>query len=280
MHQDNKVIKTGIVFSGGIAKGAYQIGFCRALEEHDRFKISAVSSASIGTLNGYALSVGKINEAEDLWKSVDTQGYKQIYDKIFKRKIIYDLIEKIYSENDKMDIPTYSVFWIPSTIKPKYLQLNKLDCKNRADFLKASISFPPVMKPVIINEEKFYDGAIIDNTPITPLLSHKLDLIISIQFDGYIPVCKPYEVSCPILFINLQNKCCISDSFHLDKTAVENMIDYGYEIGSNTLSLIEDKYSDHESFMKLISYYNSQLKENPISGDYFVRRINRISRLL
>lgn len=58
------------------------------------------------------------------------------------------------------------------------------------------------------------------------------------------------------------------------------MIDYGYTVGENTLTLIEKNYRDYESFLKFISYYNSQLKENPISGDYLVRRINRISKRL
>lgn len=273
-------IKTGIVFSGGIAKGAYQIGFCKALENHNFIQILAISSASIGVLNGYALSVGKISEAEDLWKNVNIKGYKQIYNKIFKSKLIYDLIEELHSESDKLNITLYSSFWTPPTIKPKYISLKSLDGKSRLDYLKASVSLPPIMKPVIIDDVKFYDGAIVDNTPISPLSVFKLDLIICIQFDGYIPAFKSNEISCPILFLNLQNKCCISDSFHLDKTQIESMIDYGYTVGENTLTLIEKNYRDYESFLKFISYYNSQLKENPISGDYLVRRINRISKRL
>ena len=279
MHQKDR-IRTGIVFSGGIAKGAYQIGFCRAFMEYPSFQLSAVSAASVGTLNGYALSSGKLSLAEKLWRNINTKSFREIYDKVFRHSLVFELIEKICSESDHLNVPFYSVFWVPNSLRPKYIQFNQLDRKSRLDFLKASISLPPVMKPVEIDGVKFYDGAIVDNTPLNPLFPHQLDFIISIQFDGYIPAQEQQGSSCPILFLNLQNYTGFYDSFHLAQNEVEAMMEYGYTAGSRVLSRLEQNFREYGTFSHLIADYNSTLKENPVSGDYIFRRVNRLSKRL
>lgn len=47
----NQLLKTGLVLSGGGAKGAYHVGVIKALHELD-VQIDAISGASIGALNG------------------------------------------------------------------------------------------------------------------------------------------------------------------------------------------------------------------------------------
>ena len=50
-------MKIGLVLAGGIAKGAYQAGFIKALKEElgDSNEIVAISCASIGFFGAYAL---------------------------------------------------------------------------------------------------------------------------------------------------------------------------------------------------------------------------------
>jgi len=64
-------IKTGLVFSGGGGKGAYEIGAWKALREFgiDRM-VSAVSGASVGGLNGALFVQGDHEAGEKLWKSI------------------------------------------------------------------------------------------------------------------------------------------------------------------------------------------------------------------
>ena len=55
--------KTGLVLSGGGAKGAYQAGVLRALAEHN-IQIDGVAGASIGALNGAIVAASpNLNEA-------------------------------------------------------------------------------------------------------------------------------------------------------------------------------------------------------------------------
>lgn len=67
-------IKVGLVLSGGGAKGAYQVGVLRALQELG-MQIDMVSGASIGALNGGILAsaptlVEGIKRIENLWNTL------------------------------------------------------------------------------------------------------------------------------------------------------------------------------------------------------------------
>ncbi|MBQ1785747.1 MAG: patatin-like phospholipase family protein, partial [Turicibacter sp.] len=58
----------GLVFCGGGAKGAYQVGVIRVLEEFGLCdKVQAISGASIGGINGALFLQFTPEEIEDFW---------------------------------------------------------------------------------------------------------------------------------------------------------------------------------------------------------------------
>ena len=57
--------KRALVLAGGGAKGSYQIGVWRALQERDRTP-DIITGESVGSLDGRQVEVGKIQEAEYL----------------------------------------------------------------------------------------------------------------------------------------------------------------------------------------------------------------------
>lgn len=67
-------MKVGLVLSGGGAKGAYQVGVLKALQEYG-IRIDVISGASIGALNGAilcaapSLDIG-IERLEEVWKKL------------------------------------------------------------------------------------------------------------------------------------------------------------------------------------------------------------------
>ena len=63
-----KFNKLGLVFSGGGAKGAYQIGVWKALKELGIDKqVKAISGTSVGALNAALFCQGNYEAAEELW---------------------------------------------------------------------------------------------------------------------------------------------------------------------------------------------------------------------
>ena len=59
----------GIVLEGGGARGAYQVGVWRALEEGG-VRIKGISGASVGALNGALMCQKDLKKAERLWSSI------------------------------------------------------------------------------------------------------------------------------------------------------------------------------------------------------------------
>ncbi|MBO4404859.1 MAG: patatin-like phospholipase family protein [Treponema sp.] len=60
----------GLVFSGGGAKGAYQIGVWRALDEfHLSERVGVVSGTSVGSLNAALFACGDWENARKLWEN-------------------------------------------------------------------------------------------------------------------------------------------------------------------------------------------------------------------
>ena len=69
--------KCALVLAGGGAKGSYQIGVWRALQELD-WTPDIITGASVGTLNGCLFTMGKIQEAEDLWRSLEIHDVLEV----------------------------------------------------------------------------------------------------------------------------------------------------------------------------------------------------------
>ena len=60
-------MKIGLILSGGIAKGAYQVGVLRAVEEFFSLdEISYISAASVGALNAAAYAAGETKTADTI----------------------------------------------------------------------------------------------------------------------------------------------------------------------------------------------------------------------
>lgn len=86
----SNLLKTGLVLSGGGAKGAYHVGVLKALDELD-IKVDAISGASIGALNGAILA-----SADSL-----RQGYEHL------NAVWQELAQKSPISLGKFPIPAY-----------------------------------------------------------------------------------------------------------------------------------------------------------------------------
>lgn len=79
VRDQNKDHRCGIVFSGGGAKGAYQIGAWKYLHEQelDR-KINGVAGASVGALNSLLFAQGDFDKALEVWMSIHTEDLTRV----------------------------------------------------------------------------------------------------------------------------------------------------------------------------------------------------------
>ena len=74
----------GLVFDGGGARGAYQIGAWKALVEAG-VKINAVAGTSVGALNGALVCMGDVEKAEDIWSKMTFSTVMDVDDEWMER---------------------------------------------------------------------------------------------------------------------------------------------------------------------------------------------------
>ncbi|MCK5388696.1 MAG: patatin-like phospholipase family protein [Candidatus Izimaplasma sp.] len=210
--------KIGLALAGGGARGAYQIGAWKALIELGIVdKISAYSGASVGSLNAVLFAMGDYESARDTWLKLDKDSLfnmeKQIYKRIFKEKLnflnrgIYSTkrLEKLLDNTIDYDKITDKEVYIATTYlggekssffdlirtnykhyfksdkQIKYQLLSELSKEDIRRTMLASCAIPVAFQPVLIGNQTYYDGGLLDNTPYQPLIEAGCDLIIVID---------------------------------------------------------------------------------------------------
>lgn len=276
-------LRIGIVFSGGFAKGAYEVGFCKAILEYiEMDNIKAVSGASIGAINAYGFINNKFDYLFDVWQNLEFKSAKEFFVKSDKRKIIYNYIDdmqkNIIEENDT---PCYINYIKVPNISLCYKNVNKENNRNQSKFLKASISVPGLYNPILIKEDYYVDGAFLDNTPIAPLENENLDLIFSLRFDHASEQYEELKTDAAIIEIVFEDNKKLKDYFYFNSSLTNKLIEQGYRKSKDILNVVF-KYGEDIDYIKSIAkIYNQESRKNiiPKSGEEIVNKMNKLKKI-
>ena len=174
----------GIVLSGGMAKGAYQIGALKALNEILPVeKIKYMSCSSIGVLNGYAYATNQLNKAQTMWKSICCENSRLFVTKILRSTTLQKNINDLFLCDSNFPPYFYCSLLDISHRNIAYKNISAIPDLSVLSYLKASVAMPIYNRAVYIDNTPYFDGAMVDNIPVYPLLKHKLDYIVCIYFD-------------------------------------------------------------------------------------------------
>jgi NTE family protein len=203
----------GLVLEGGGARGAYQIGACKALQELE-LQIGAVTGTSVGALNAAMITQGDIDKAYHMWENispakilaVDEERLLELrqqhlntsnisyYLKRFRkilgeggldvtplRTLLQENVNeaKVRQSAIDMGIVTVSI----SDFKPLELFVKDIPEGQLIDYLMASAGFP-AFKPELMNGKRFIDGGFHDNLPVNMMISRGFTDIIVIRTFG------------------------------------------------------------------------------------------------
>ncbi len=205
--------KYAVALEGGGAKGAYEVGVWKALDEAG-VKFSAVSGASVGALNGAMMVMGDLEKAITLWENihfsqvvdVDDETMKAYYDKTLNSKEtiqffkdmaevikqggfdsapLRQLLEEAVEEKQvrESEIAFYFVTYSLSDHKELDLDIKELPEGSLIDMLLASAYFP-AFKQTPLNGKHYTDGGIQNVIPIDCLLKRGYQDIIAIRIFG------------------------------------------------------------------------------------------------
>lgn len=268
----------GLVLSGGMGKGAYQIGALLAISEYFKpsdFKF--VSAASIGVLNTYAYLTDNLIKARNIWRTINIEGKKRFIPKVMKSSMLTDIISDIICNRS---VP--NTFYIPlldiANRELNYFDLSQVSGNNVESYLRASIALPLYNKGITIGEKTLYDGALVDNIPIYPLCQKELDYIICIYFDKKKYMFEDQSIDNKIIKITFNDNTVISNSLILTHSSVEYMIEQGYKSAKKELSYIFDDNCKLDIICSRIKENNENVTDKiwRITGDIVVNNMNKI----
>lgn len=202
--------KTALVLAGGGSRGSYELGVWQALREMD-ITINLVTGTSIGAINGSLIAQGSYETATALWDKIQTSHIfdVQVDEKIslrakvlqtyrtFARDFIKSggtntnslkkTLSSFFDEDKIRASPIdYGLVTIEmDTRKPHELFKADIPPGKIIDYILASASIYPAVKPYIIDGVRYVDGAYYDNLPVRMALEKGATEIIAVDLEAF-----------------------------------------------------------------------------------------------
>ncbi len=212
-------MKLGLCFSGGGARGAYQIGACQALKEAGVLEhVEVFSGTSIGAANASIVATCSLDKAKQIWFDIPEDTLRRT-ENLFKKLIrepgtvvlegMYETtnLRKVLRENlDFQELKGKEVYVTISEAGKKgggfiplvkstyrhyikheshviYTNIALQDPEHAFKDIIASCSIPLVFSPTNIDGEQYFDGGLYDNVPVKPLIDAGCDTVIVLHLD-------------------------------------------------------------------------------------------------
>ena len=176
--------KTALVLGGGGARGAYEIGVWQALREMG-IRIDLVVGSSVGAINGAMIAQDAFALSETLWKQLETG---MVFDLSLVRSgepplrgLLEQYIDegKVRSSRIEFGLVTLE---LPALV-PHHLFLSDIPEGKLIDFIIASSSVFPALKPQDIDNVKYVDGGYTDNVPVEMAIQKEATHIIAVDLE-------------------------------------------------------------------------------------------------
>lgn len=277
-------MKIGLALGGGGARGSYQIGCFKALEEVGLLKeVTHVSGTSIGALNALLLMSKKTHEEQiAIWKELSNTvvyQHKRTDKKgIYSADAVYHKLKDYIkaSEISSSDIDGYAVTAFLNHSDSYIGQITKKKMKLKIFHLNqeidpfqsviASASIPLIFGPKQIDESKYVDGGILNNHPVEPLVSEGCKFIINIPLDRFFKPSKFSNQNLTILDLGAKKDYYsllildVADATQFKKKRINKRYLYGYYVTKHMLELAREKGILNEHYHPIIQESFTHLK--------------------
>ncbi len=273
-------IRRAIVLGGGGSKGSYQIGVWKALAELG-VGYDVITGTSIGAVNGALMVQGDLLSAIDVWENTDSNTFtKSVADdtdvnlsayREFVRQIIEkggldispleDILRSLIKEEDVRNSPIEFglVTTDMTTFKGAELFISEIPEGKLHDFVLASASAYPVIKPRDIDGNMYLDGAWIDNLPISMAMraQQEVDEIIAVDVDGMGVV---HKVKTDIPVRKISSYWELGSMFAFDTNIAKRNIKLGYNDTYKSFELYDgNAYTFHKG--EFDRFVDSRIKD-------------------
>ena len=198
----NETPVRALVLAGGGAKGGYQVGVWRALQELE-WTPAIITGASVGTLNGCMFASGKADEVEQLWRTMENHDVLDVpatRDADELRAFFLDVIrsggldvqplaEQIDALIDeeavrRSPIRFGLVMTEMATMRSVQCQIEDIPSGQLKEYLLASSACFPALRPREIDGVKYIDGGWRDNMPLRLAAAMGATELLGVDIDG------------------------------------------------------------------------------------------------
>jgi NTE family protein len=173
MHNDNELKdrSLGLVLSGGGVKGMAHIGVLKALTERG-ISPKAISGVSAGALVGALYADGaSIEHMLNFFKETPLLKYNFV---TINKAGLFDTEKYMTYFEDFFSASTFEDLEKPLSVVATNLQSGEPVYFSKGPLFKpllASAALPPVFSPVVIDDQLYADGGIMNNFPVEPLVN-------------------------------------------------------------------------------------------------------------
>ncbi|MEY4929598.1 MAG: hypothetical protein RI909_322, partial [Bacteroidota bacterium] len=179
-------MKTGIVLSGGGARGVAHLGVLKALDELG-VAIDCISGTSAGALAGALYAQGiKPDAIFELIKGM--RIYNSVRPAWARTGLLnMDGIKELLQKN--IPVNNFKSLRIPLTVAATDLRKGQVHYFSEGELIEAilaSCSIPAIFNPVSLDGNLYVDGGLVDNLPVKPI-RQQCDFIIGSHCNNISP---------------------------------------------------------------------------------------------
>jgi len=275
-----------IALEGGGAKGAYEAGVWKALDEAG-VKYNAVAGTSVGALNGAMMASRDLDTALHLWENVkfsnvfdaDDEQMKKIYDKDLEgldlKGLLKDFVEIIkgggldieplrmmmmeYIDEERVRSSDVEFFFVTYSLTDKEeveLSAKELEKGRLVDMLLASAYVPGFQRKKLDGKD-YVDGSVQNIVPIDSLLKRGYRDIIMIRIYG-LGFEKKIQIPEDVNLITIAPREKLGGILQFDAESTKRDMTLGYYDGMKMLYglsgvkyYIDRQWSETEAYMAL-----------------------------
>ena len=161
--------ETGLVLSGGGARGYSHLGVLKALNEEGIFP-DVISGTSAGAIAGALYADG--HKPQEIFRILSKNSRLDFMSITLPREGLMKMTGMISLLNETLSAKTFEELKVKLFVAATDLNNGKITYFSKGELLLpviASASIPVVFRPVVINNLSYVDGGVIDNVPVYPI---------------------------------------------------------------------------------------------------------------
>ncbi|MBQ3792172.1 MAG: patatin-like phospholipase family protein [Clostridia bacterium] len=272
-----------VALEGGGARGAWQVGVWKALEEAG-IKYTAVSGTSVGALNGAFMAMRRLEEAERLWTEVNyskvmkvndddmrkiMQGhvldvefdrvfknaYSVIRDKGFDITPLREMLRNVVDEKAvrESDVRYFIITYCITDRESLELEASKLPEGTISDMMLAS-AYLPIFKHIPLGGKYYADGAVKDTIPIHVLTENSYRNILAIRL-RYIGVERKFRLPKDTHITTFEPSTNLGNILEFEGEHASDLIRLGYYDAKRVLyGLVGHRYYVERTMKEIDAY--------------------------